>query len=95
MFFPSNPVLWVYISLAKCYRNVLVQIVKVFAISFRSLAEWQSMVGDDSERPLQITYERESGLDVSGPKHGKVCLISVCLHQALSHQIRWGGQVKA
>ena len=40
------------------------------------------MVGEDSEKPLQITYERESGLDVSRPKHGKVWLISVCLHQA-------------
>ena len=37
------------------------------------------MVGEDSEKPLQITYERESGLDVSRPKHGKVWLISVCL----------------
>lgn len=29
------------------------------------------MVGDDNEN-LQITKERYSGLDVSGPKHGKI-----------------------
>lgn len=29
------------------------------------------MVGDDNEN-LQITKERYSGLDVNGPKHGKI-----------------------
>ena len=43
-----------------------------FVHILRSLAEWQSLVGEDSERQLQITYSRESGLDVSRPKHGKV-----------------------
>ena len=38
----------------------------------RSLSEWSSLVGDDSDRPLRMYYERESGNDVSSPKHGKV-----------------------
>ncbi|KOC69518.1 Uncharacterized protein KIAA0564 [Habropoda laboriosa] len=37
----------------------------------RSLDAWRKMVGSDNEY-LQITKERYSGLDVSGPKHGKV-----------------------
>ncbi|XP_023290706.1 von Willebrand factor A domain-containing protein 8 [Orussus abietinus] len=37
----------------------------------KSLGEWRKMVGEDGRR-LQITKERYSGLDVSGPKHGKV-----------------------
>ncbi|XP_076294765.1 von Willebrand factor A domain-containing protein c12.2 isoform X2 [Lasioglossum baleicum] len=37
----------------------------------KSLDEWRKMVGSDNER-LQITKERYSGLDVSGPKFGKV-----------------------
>ncbi|XP_076766995.1 von Willebrand factor A domain-containing protein c12.2 [Xylocopa sonorina] len=37
----------------------------------RSLGAWRKMVGSDDER-LQITKERYSGLDVSGPKHGKI-----------------------
>ncbi|XP_053996012.1 von Willebrand factor A domain-containing protein 8 isoform X1 [Hylaeus anthracinus] len=37
----------------------------------RSLGAWRSMVGGDNER-LQITKERYSGLDVSGPKRGKI-----------------------
>ncbi|XP_033322690.2 von Willebrand factor A domain-containing protein c12.2 [Megalopta genalis] len=36
----------------------------------KSLDEWRKMVGNDNER-LQITKERYSGLDVSGPKRGK------------------------
>lgn len=39
---------------------------------YRSLLEWSSLVGDDSDRPLRMYYERESGEDVSSPKHGKV-----------------------
>ncbi|KAJ1114524.1 hypothetical protein NDU88_002760 [Pleurodeles waltl] len=38
----------------------------------RSLLEWRSMIGQDDGRPVQITVERESNLDVSSPKHGKV-----------------------
>lgn len=37
----------------------------------KSLGTWRRMVGDDNEN-LQITKERYSGLDVSGPKHGKI-----------------------
>ncbi|MGH0149692.1 UNVERIFIED_CONTAM: hypothetical protein FKN15_025915 [Acipenser sinensis] len=38
----------------------------------RSLLEWQSMIGQEDGRPVQITVQRDSGLDVSSPKHGKV-----------------------
>uniref|UniRef100_H2YJD5 VWFA domain-containing protein n=1 Tax=Ciona savignyi TaxID=51511 RepID=H2YJD5_CIOSA len=39
----------------------------------RSLAEWRAMIGsDDMEDKLQITTERESGEDVTAPKHGKI-----------------------
>ncbi len=41
-------------------------------ISCSSLDEWQKMVGDDENKDLQITHSRDSGLDVSSPKHGKV-----------------------
>ncbi|KAM7321273.1 hypothetical protein ACRRTK_019365 [Alexandromys fortis] len=37
----------------------------------QSLVEWRNMIGQDSDRPLQITIERESNEDVSDPKHGK------------------------
>ncbi|CAL7944841.1 unnamed protein product [Xylocopa violacea] len=37
----------------------------------RSLGAWRRMVSSDDEK-LQITKERYSGLDVSGPKHGKI-----------------------
>ncbi|RLU26772.1 hypothetical protein DMN91_000569 [Ooceraea biroi] len=37
----------------------------------RSLGAWRKMLGSGGEK-LQITKERYSGLDVSGPKHGKV-----------------------
>lgn len=37
----------------------------------KSLGEWRKMVGADGQR-LQLTKERYSGLDVSGPKHGKI-----------------------
>ncbi|XP_012146606.2 von Willebrand factor A domain-containing protein c12.2 isoform X1 [Megachile rotundata] len=37
----------------------------------KSLGAWRRMVGDDNEK-LQITKDRYSGLDVSGPKHGKI-----------------------
>ncbi|XP_012262209.2 von Willebrand factor A domain-containing protein 8 [Athalia rosae] len=37
----------------------------------KSLGEWRKMIGADGEY-LQMTKERYSGLDVSGPKHGKV-----------------------
>ncbi|KAJ8253375.1 hypothetical protein GJAV_G00212230 [Gymnothorax javanicus] len=36
----------------------------------RSLLEWRNMIGSEDNRP--ITIERESGLDVSAPKHGQV-----------------------
>uniref|UniRef100_A0A8C5PQG7 von Willebrand factor A domain-containing protein 8 n=1 Tax=Leptobrachium leishanense TaxID=445787 RepID=A0A8C5PQG7_9ANUR len=38
----------------------------------RSLLEWRNMIGQDDGRPMQITVEKDSGLDVSSPKHGKV-----------------------
>lgn len=37
----------------------------------KSLGEWRRAIGE-GEGNLQITKERYSGLDVSGPKHGKV-----------------------
>ena len=36
----------------------------------RALAEWQKMIGEDTGN-LRLDIERESGLDVSEPKHGK------------------------
>lgn len=36
-----------------------------------SLRAWRKMIGEDNQY-LQVTKERESGLDVSSPKHGKV-----------------------
>ncbi|KAH0624441.1 hypothetical protein JD844_031871 [Phrynosoma platyrhinos] len=38
----------------------------------RSLQEWRTMIGQEDGRPMQITIERDSGLDVSSPKHGKI-----------------------
>ncbi|XP_077393200.1 von Willebrand factor A domain-containing protein 8 isoform X1 [Festucalex cinctus] len=38
----------------------------------RSLMEWRNMIGSEDGRPVQITVQRDSGLDVSAPKHGKV-----------------------
>ncbi|KAJ6661691.1 hypothetical protein lerEdw1_013213 [Lerista edwardsae] len=38
----------------------------------RSLREWRNMIGEEDGRPMQITVQRESGLDVSSPKHGKI-----------------------
>uniref|UniRef100_H2MDU3 von Willebrand factor A domain-containing protein 8 n=1 Tax=Oryzias latipes TaxID=8090 RepID=H2MDU3_ORYLA len=40
----------------------------------RSLIEWRNMIGMEEGSPLQITIQRDSGLDVSAPKHGKVDL---------------------
>uniref|UniRef100_A0A667G105 von Willebrand factor A domain-containing protein 8 n=1 Tax=Lynx canadensis TaxID=61383 RepID=A0A667G105_LYNCA len=37
----------------------------------RSLIEWRNMIGQDSDRHMQITINRDSGEDVSSPKHGK------------------------
>nr|XP_055071414.1 von Willebrand factor A domain-containing protein 8 [Misgurnus anguillicaudatus] len=37
----------------------------------RSLLEWRNMIGSEDGRPVQITIQRDSGLDVSSPKHGK------------------------
>nr|XP_039272426.1 von Willebrand factor A domain-containing protein 8-like isoform X1 [Styela clava] len=38
-----------------------------------SLAEWIAMIGADADNShMQITSERESGKDVTAPKHGKV-----------------------
>ncbi|KAM9343638.1 von Willebrand factor A domain-containing protein 8 [Pholidichthys leucotaenia] len=37
----------------------------------RSLMEWRNMIGSEDGRPIQITIQRDSGLDVSAPKHGK------------------------
>ncbi|XP_051781637.1 von Willebrand factor A domain-containing protein 8 [Erpetoichthys calabaricus] len=38
----------------------------------RSLLEWRNMIGREDGRPVQITVQKDSGLDVSSPKHGKV-----------------------
>ncbi|CAK8678183.1 unnamed protein product [Clavelina lepadiformis] len=39
----------------------------------RSLNEWRTMIGsDDNYDHLQVTTERESGKDVTAPKHGKI-----------------------
>lgn len=38
----------------------------------RSLLEWRNMIGSEDGRPVQITIQRDSGLDVSAPKHGKI-----------------------
>ncbi|XP_028846499.1 von Willebrand factor A domain-containing protein 8 [Denticeps clupeoides] len=38
----------------------------------RSLLEWRNMIGSEDGRPVQITVQRDSGQDVSSPKHGKV-----------------------
>ncbi|KAM3607170.1 uncharacterized protein V6R79_002729 [Siganus canaliculatus] len=38
----------------------------------RSLMEWRNMIGSEDGRPVQITIQRESGQDVSAPKHGKI-----------------------
>lgn len=38
----------------------------------RSLMEWRNMIGGEDGKPIQITIEKESGLDVTAPKHGKV-----------------------
>ncbi|KAJ8349982.1 hypothetical protein SKAU_G00251120 [Synaphobranchus kaupii] len=38
----------------------------------RSLLEWRNMIGAEDGRPVQITIQRDSGLDVSAPKHGKM-----------------------
>uniref|UniRef100_UPI0037E9A655 von Willebrand factor A domain-containing protein 8 n=1 Tax=Semicossyphus pulcher TaxID=241346 RepID=UPI0037E9A655 len=38
----------------------------------RSLMEWRNMIGTEDGRPIQITVQRDSGLDVSAPKHGKI-----------------------
>uniref|UniRef100_A0A7M4DXF6 von Willebrand factor A domain-containing protein 8 n=1 Tax=Crocodylus porosus TaxID=8502 RepID=A0A7M4DXF6_CROPO len=40
----------------------------------RSLQDWRNMIGQEDGRPVQITIERDSGLDVSSPKHGKIDL---------------------
>nr|XP_050853012.1 von Willebrand factor A domain-containing protein 8 [Vespula vulgaris]XP_050853013.1 von Willebrand factor A domain-containing protein 8 [Vespula vulgaris] len=37
----------------------------------KSLGSWRNMIGVDDDK-LQITKERYSGQDVSGPKHGKI-----------------------
>uniref|UniRef100_A0A8C2ZYH6 von Willebrand factor A domain-containing protein 8 n=1 Tax=Cyclopterus lumpus TaxID=8103 RepID=A0A8C2ZYH6_CYCLU len=37
----------------------------------RSLMEWRNMIGSEDGRPLQITIQRDSNLDVTAPKHGK------------------------
>ncbi|XP_019792046.2 von Willebrand factor A domain-containing protein 8 isoform X1 [Tursiops truncatus] len=37
----------------------------------RSLMEWRNMIGQEGDRLMQITINRESGEDVSSPKHGE------------------------
>uniref|UniRef100_A0A3Q2TY78 von Willebrand factor A domain-containing protein 8 n=1 Tax=Fundulus heteroclitus TaxID=8078 RepID=A0A3Q2TY78_FUNHE len=38
----------------------------------RSLMEWRNMIGTEDGRPIQITIQRDSGMNVSAPKHGKM-----------------------
>uniref|UniRef100_A0A7N6B8M4 von Willebrand factor A domain-containing protein 8 n=1 Tax=Anabas testudineus TaxID=64144 RepID=A0A7N6B8M4_ANATE len=38
----------------------------------RSLMEWRNMIGTEDGRPIQITIQRDSDLDVTAPKHGKI-----------------------
>lgn len=38
----------------------------------RSLEEWRRMIGFGENKPLQVTYDRESGRKADGPKHGKI-----------------------
>ncbi|KAI5107140.1 von Willebrand factor A domain-containing protein 8, partial [Silurus meridionalis] len=38
----------------------------------QSLLEWTNMIGSEDGRPVQITIQRDSGLDVTAPKHGKI-----------------------
>lgn len=38
----------------------------------RSMAEWKNMIGWQDTRPLQVTYDRDSGRTADDPKHGKV-----------------------
>uniref|UniRef100_A0A3Q3JAA7 von Willebrand factor A domain-containing protein 8 n=1 Tax=Monopterus albus TaxID=43700 RepID=A0A3Q3JAA7_MONAL len=40
----------------------------------RSLMEWRNMIGTEDGRPIQITIQQDSGLDVTAPKHGKIDL---------------------
>ncbi|XP_023555905.1 von Willebrand factor A domain-containing protein 8 [Octodon degus] len=37
----------------------------------RSLMEWRNMIGQEGDRYMQITINRDSDEDVSSPKHGK------------------------
>lgn len=38
----------------------------------RSLGEWHTLVGEGDHLPLRVSYERDSGMEVTNPKHGKV-----------------------
>ncbi|XP_069745676.1 von Willebrand factor A domain-containing protein 8 isoform X2 [Narcine bancroftii] len=38
----------------------------------RSLLEWRNMIGQQDGRPIQVTIQKDSGLDVTTPKHGRV-----------------------
>ncbi|KAL0985591.1 hypothetical protein UPYG_G00159100, partial [Umbra pygmaea] len=38
----------------------------------RSLLEWRTMIGSEDGRSVQITVQRDSNMDVTAPKHGKV-----------------------
>ncbi|GCB77210.1 hypothetical protein scyTo_0016652, partial [Scyliorhinus torazame] len=50
-------------------------LVRVWETGFdnlqRSLLEWRNMIGQEDGRPLQITVEKDSELDVTAPKHGR------------------------
>ncbi|KAL4221611.1 von Willebrand factor A domain-containing protein 8 [Mactra antiquata] len=50
--------------------------VRLWETSFlnieRSMNEWKNMIGWQDSRPLQVTYDRESGRTADDPKHGKV-----------------------
>ena len=46
--------------------------------------EWQALVGQEPEGPLRMEYERESGQDVSSPKHGKVSAVRFEVRQSIN-----------
>ena len=50
----------------------VVVMVAIPTYVIRSLGEWHTLVGEGGDLPLRVSYERDSGMDVTNPKHGKV-----------------------
>ena len=59
-------------TLSVCGTRTLYDLCIVLSFTCSSLDAWQKMVGEDENKDLQVTHSRDSGLDVSSPKHGKV-----------------------